>query len=224
MIATLTCLAFAAGPVSAQDSQPVDWQPVDQTVADLDLRATSNRVIEQGISTFGQTGTLYRRSLTDPMWTGQGQLMSQQYMLRRPGFTAYLDQPDYIVRGRDGEIGLNVAPSQDGRAIDKIPPNTVFDLVYRPSVAPVPVPLYDPLLDTMYINTSTSTWIDGDVAGEPGPALLPPPPVAHSLPPHLIERRIQHLAEAQARQAAGEDDPTEETPTPAQETNDAPEP
>ncbi len=210
ILLTILSLACAVGPLSAQNNQATDWQPVDQTVSDLDLRAVSTRHVEQGIGAFGQTGSLYQRSATDTAGSGLGQPLSQRYQLRRPGYTAYLDKPGYLVIDQQGEMNLNVAPSADGHYLDLVPPNTVYELVYRPNA---PVPYYDPLYDLDYGNPLTSTRIDGlfhdEVTGEGNELLLPPLPIAQRLPPHLIRER--ELRAAEARQAAeqAEDEPAE---------------
>lgn len=192
-ILSLTC----SGMLCAQDYPPTDWQPVDQTVADLDLRASSSRYVEQGIGVFGQSGTLYRRPDSNAGWVGQGQPLSQQYQLRQPGYTAYIDQPDYLVIDQQGQMNLNVAPSADQTFQNLTPPNTVFDLVYHPQTA---TPAFDTWFDLGLGNTLMSTRVDGGVAGEvtgeSAIQLLPPMPVAHSLPPHLVRERERRAAQA----------------------------
>ncbi len=188
-------LGCGADMALSQEAQPVFWEPVDQTVADLDLRAVSSRHVEQGIGVFGQSGSLYHRSDTD-QWQTLGQPLSHTYQLRRPGYTAYIDRPDYLVVDLQGEINLNVAPSDDGNFLNLVPPNTVFDLVYRPAT---PTPVNDAWLD----GPATSTRIDGQfhgrVTGEPTPSpLLFQPVTAHRLPDHLLKAREARRAEAEA--------------------------
>jgi len=214
-------LVFITGPAVAQND-PVDWQPVDQTVADLDLRATSSRRVEPGIGVYGQSGGLYQR--TDPLsgWPAEGTALSQTYQLRQPGFTAYLDRPDYLVTDRQGEVRLNAAPSTDGTYVDLIPPNTVFDLVYRPHT-PRPLETWtNPYRSNPRMDLSVGSQVTGDL----NPAVIPLPParVAHTLPDHLMKAREARRAEAAqlAEQAGSEPmeeaeaaDPAEaDTPTP----------
>jgi hypothetical protein len=214
ILPTLLYLACAAGPLSAQDNQPADWQPVDQTVSDLDLRAASLRYVEQGIGVYGQSGSLYHRSSTDSGWMGLGQPLSQTYQLRQPGYTAYIDRPDYLVVDRQGEVRLNVAPSQDGRFQDLIPPNTVFDLVPRTQI---PVTQYNSGYSEGWIDPYLSTRINGLVTGEPTVQPLLATPIAHRLPPHLIKAREERAAEAtEAQKEAPQatDEPVEEAVEP----------
>ena len=119
---SLLVLAYAGETLSAQDYQSTNWQPVDQAVSDLDARAASQRYVEQGIGRYGQSGSMYRR--TDTGHLGLGQPLSQTYQLRQPGYTAYLDQPDYLVLDKEGQISLNYAPAQDGMFRSMVPPNT----------------------------------------------------------------------------------------------------
>lgn len=210
---TILAVASAAGHLSAQDGRDILWQPVDQAVSDLDLRAASTRRVEQGIGVYGQSGSLYRRDDLSPGYDdGLGQPFSQQYQLRRPGFTAWLDRPDYLVRDPLGELKLNVSPGQDGRYIDLIPPNTVFDLV--PHTQASAVPYVDPYSDGWDENR-LDTRYDGVVTGDPAVQTLPPPR-AHRLPEHLIaQREARAAAEATpkddardaAEHVAGESEP-----------------
>src|SRR5690606_14377569 len=126
----------------AQDNQGDTWQPVDQTVSDLDPRAVSTRRVEQGISVYGQSGSLYQRSDMSSGYNGLGQPLTQQYQVRQPGFTAWIDQPDYLVSDTLGETRLNISPVHTGGAIGLIPPNTVFDLVPHTQVT-IPFAAYD---------------------------------------------------------------------------------
>ena len=198
-----------AGETFAQDDPVNLWQPVDQTVADLDLRATSLRYVEQGIGAFGQNGSLYRRT-DDAGWLANGQPLSQTYQLRQPGFTAYIDRPDYLVIDQQGEVRLNVAPAVDHRFIDPIPANTVFDLVYHPANAaprPTPDPVYNPWFIIPTSNTRINGRIDGQVTGDPMSTPLLEPVTAHRLPEHLIKRREARRAEAVAPTEADTDAP-----------------
>lgn len=210
-ILTMTLgLMCTAGSVSAQSDQTTDWQPVDQTVSDLDLRATSSRYVEQGIGVYGQTGSLYQRPGNGVGLSGQGQPLSQMYQLRKPGYTVYLDQPEHLVIDRQGALGRNVSPSADGHFISLIPPNAVFDLVHH---AQTPVPLYDVWYDSslsnFHMNTRIDGVIDGEVTGESAELLLPPLPIAQHLPPHLVRERELRAAEARQAAESAEDESTE---------------
>ncbi len=193
LVLTLAAQLAVSGSAFGQDSQPVAWEPVDQTVADLDLRATSLRHVEQGISVYGQSGTLYRRTDTDSNWLTAGAPLSQQYMMRRPGFTAYIDQPDYLVIDQTGELSLNHAPSADGHYLSLIPPNTVFDLSY-PTDQTARYN-YDLWPRPNQVIGDASTRYDGRVTGDPSIVEpLPEPPIAHRLPQHLIDARAERRA------------------------------
>jgi len=172
---------------SAQDDTP--WQPVDQTVSDLDLRASSARRVEQGIGVLGQTGSLYRRPDTGPGWFVNGNPLSQQYQLREPGVTAWIDRPDYLVQDPLGEVGLNISPAQDRRFIDLVPPNTVFDLVPSTQRGFVPyTDIYDDGLGSTRVNTRIDGFIDTTATGQREHPLLTMPR-AHRLPEHLQAQR-----------------------------------
>jgi hypothetical protein len=194
-------VACTAGHLSAQDNQDAIWRPVDQTVADLDLRATSLRRVEPGVGVFGQSGALYNRGDPSFGYDGRGLPLSQQYQLRQPGYTAWLDRPDYLVVDLRGTLNRNVAASTDGHYLNMVPPNTVFDLVPRGDV-PV-VPYMDPYDDGWgldRVNTRITGEIGGEVTGDPSVRPLIAPPRAHRLPEHLMARRKAH-ADAEAEQA-----------------------
>lgn len=184
-------LAVVVSPALAQqDNQTPIWEPVDQSVSDLDLRATSSRYVEQGIGEFGQSGGLYQRTGDDYLRFGPGADLNQQYQLRQPGYTAWIDKPDYLVNDPLGEMRLNVAPDRDRRFVDLIPPNTVFDLV--PSSQAGFIPAYDTYntdLGQNQINTRIDGYVGGSITGELTVKPLPPAPRAHRLPQHLIDQR-----------------------------------
>lgn len=187
------------GYLSAQTNRDAQWQPVDQTVSDLDLRAASTRRVEQGIGVYGQSGSLYYRGDRPAGYDGFGQPLTQQYQLRQPGVTAWLDRPDYLVIDQQGEMKLNITPGPGGGAIGMVPPNTVFDLVPR-AQTPI-VPYAEPYGDGWDLN-SVNTRYHGAVTGDPAAQQSLPPPRAHRLPEHLI-------AERKARAAAHEQTPVE---------------
>jgi hypothetical protein len=199
----LLALSCPAGQLSAQENQAAQWQPVDQTVSDLDLRAASMRRVEQGIGVYGQSGSLYQRGDLPPGFApgyapgydGLGLPLNQQYQLRQPGFTAWLDRPDYLVVDQNGEMKLNVSPIQGGGAVGLIPPNTVFDLVPHGQTPFIPYTLpYDDGWDPNRV----STRYQGVVTGDPLAQEPLPPPRAHRLPDHLIaERKARAAARAQ---------------------------
>jgi hypothetical protein len=169
--------------------ESIQWDPVDQSVSDLDLRATSTRLVEQGIGVYGQAGSLYRRSGAGSQWSDTGQPLTQQYQLRMPGVTAWLDRPDYLVVDPLGEMKLNVAPSQDGQFIDLIPPNTVFDLAPPTRGGFVPYPdIYDDGMGSTRINSRIDGWGDTPVTSQPV-QVWRPMPRGHRLPPHLMAER-----------------------------------
>lgn len=209
---------------AAQDAQPILWRPVDQTVSDLDLRAASSRYVEQGIGVFGQSGSLYRRTDTGPGWLNPGESLSQQYQLRQPGYTAWIDRPDYLVIDQTGEMRRNAAPSADGHYLNLIPPNTVFDLV---PLSQAPVVSYPTYYETVGYNTRLEMRIDGMVHGEVTGSPIAPslmlPPKAHRLPAHLIKQR-QERANGALETAADQDDATPTSPPEPDETRDDSEP
>ncbi len=183
----LAAVGVHTSPAVADEG--TQWEPVDQSVSDLDLRATSSRRVEQGIGVYGQTGSLYRRPETGSGWPLQGQPLSQQYQLREPGVTAWIDRPDYLVQDPFGELKLNIAPSQDGRFIDLIPPNTVFDLSPTTSNGFVPyTDIYDDGLGSTRFDTRIDGRIDTPATGQPQQP-WPVLPRAHRLPPHLMAER-----------------------------------
>jgi len=192
-LSPLLCLlvAVAADTPSVNAEEVTPWHPVDQTVGDLDLRAASSRRVEQGIGVFGQTGSLYQRPNDGQGWYLNGQEVTQQYQLRQPGFTAWVDRPDYLVQDALGEFSLNSAPALDGEFIDLVPPNTVFDLSNAAQQVFIPyADENDP--NSPRINTRIDGWADtNDDSG----GIRFQPPVAHRLPPHLIARRAEQRAE-----------------------------
>ena len=216
----------APGYLSAQTNQDAQWQPVDQTVSDLDLRAASTRRVEQGIGVYGQSGSLYQRGDLPPGYApgydGLGQPLSQQYQLRRPGFTAWLDRPDYLVRDENGEMKLNISPGSGGEVVGLIPPNTVFDLVPHGQTPFVPyAQTYDDGWDLSRVNTR----YHGVVTGDPAAQETLPPPRAHRLPDHLIaERKARAAAREQSvdeTEHAAEPETDSDAPA-ADTTHDAP--
>ena len=199
------CLLIATAPgassVSAQDTS--QWQSVDQAVGDLDLRAASSRQVEQGIGVFGQTGSLYQRPNDGQGWYLNGQEVTQQYQLRQPGFTAWIDRPDYITQDALGEMSLNNAPAIDGQFIDLVPPNTVFDLSNSAQQVFFPY-IQDTDITSPRINTRIDGWANNPTSRDQVGA---PRPVAHHLPPHLMQRRAERRdQEAQATKPTGEAD------------------
>lgn len=203
-------------PSSARSDADLNWVPVDQTVSDLDLRATSSRRVEQGIGVYGQTGSLYRRTDLNPRFFSTGQALTQRYQLREPGVTAWIDRPDYLVRDPLGELRLNVAPSLDGQFIDLIPPNTVFDLVPQTPRGFVP---YDDRpgegWEDTRINTRLDTRIGDPIGAWAQPVLdalpaFPPPPRAHRLPVHRQAEQADQEVGSQPRDDAVEPEPIEE--------------
>lgn len=191
------------GHVSAQtDVQPVQWQPVDQTVSDLDLRSTSFRRVEQGLSVYGQSGALYHRS-GDAGWSVNGQQLNQAYQLRRPGYTAYIDRPEYWSYDQAGERRFNIAQPDGRSGLSNIPPNTVFDLVYRPRTVaspPTPLPTDHSLLVQSYTSTRQDGRYDGRVTHRPPAIAGYQPVIAHRLPEALIKARQARRAEAEAQE------------------------
>ncbi len=218
LLAVLAPTAVGVCLSIAQAQDDTQWQPVDQTVSDLDLRASSARRVEQGIGVYGQTGSLYRRPDTGPGWFVNGNPISQQYQLREPGFTAWIDRPDYLVQNPLGDVGLNIAPSQDRRFIDLVPPNTVFDLVPSTSRAFVPyTDIYDDGLGSTRVNTRIDGFIDTTTTGQREHPLLTMPR-AHRLPAHLQAQRGTSSStpadnpDAQTQPSPDQDDHSKTTP------------
>ncbi len=203
-------------PSSARSDADLNWVPVDQTVSDLDLRATSSRRVEQGIGVYGQTGSLYRRTDLNPRSFSTGQVLTQRYQLREPGVTAWFDRPDDLVRDPLGELRLNVAPFLDGQFIDLVPPNTVIDLV--PDAYRGFVPYDDSLAgggEDTRINTRIDTRIGDPIGAWTQPVLdalpaFPPPPKAHRLPVLRQAEQADQEAGSQPRDDAVEPEPIEE--------------
>jgi len=222
--AVLTWSGSTSSIVAQSDSQAL--VPVDQTVSDLDLRAGSLRYVEQGIGVYGQSGSLYRRTSLDPWSTGSGQPLTQQYVFRQPGVTAWIDRPDYLVQDELGELHLNTSPSQDRQFLGLIPPNTVFDLTpptagglnfYAPQRR-------DGWRDTRIntrintridgiINTRRSTKISGQIVG-PSSGSFPPPPKAYKLPNPRLDTSDQSPPQEQPSDEPHTDEtvPRDETP------------
>ncbi len=227
LLLTVLVSALGAYTTSTYGQDDTQWQPVDQTVSDLDLRAQSSRRVEQGIGVFGQTGSLYQRPNTGQGWFINGQQVTQQYQLRQPGFTAWIDRPDYLVRDPLGELRLNIAPSQDGRFIDLVPPNTVFDLSPNTPRAFIPyAESYDPARLSPRVDTRIDGWI-GTPLGQ-NPLAVPPipsPPTANRLPPHLMAQRAdranENIATPQTSDtpASTEDSQNTNAPPPATQPN-----
>jgi hypothetical protein len=203
LVAVASAVVFS--PSSARADAELDWLPVDRSVSDLDLRASSSRRVEQGIGVYGQSGSLYRRADQNPWSFPTGQALTQQYQLREPGVTAWIDRPDYLVRDPLGELRLNVAPSLDGQFIDLVPPNTVFDLVpYTPRASVS----YDDRSgrgwENPRIDTRLNTRIGEPIGGwaQPGHDTLPAfpsPPRAHRLPAHRQAQRAEERADPQTQ-------------------------
>ncbi len=216
LLIAIVSTAVGAHTSSTLADDNAQWQPVDQSVSDLDLRATSSRRVEQGIGVYGQTGSLFRRPDSGQGSSINGQPLTQQYQLREPGFTAWIDRPDYLVQDPLGEFRLNIAPSQDGQFIDLIPPNTVFDLDPTTPNAFVPyTDFYDDGLGNTRVNTRIDGWVDTPVSGEPVRQLLPLP-TAHRLPPHLMAERASRAptpADTSPTQNTSEQVPAEDPPS-----------
>ncbi len=202
MLCLFTAVGTGALPTSGQETSP--WRPVDQTVSDLDLRAASSRQVEQGIGVFGQTGSLYQRPNDGQGWFLNDMEVTQQYQLRQPGFTAWIDRPDYIVQDALGELSLNNAPAFDGLFIDLVPPNTVFDL--SNTAQQVFIPYAD---DVDPYSPRVNTRIDGWANSPQGDDTRFDPPVAHRLPPHLMERRAERRAQEEQDDSESTDRPVD---------------
>ncbi len=213
----ITAVAAYTQPLLGQDATP-SWQPVDQAVSDLDLRAASTRRVEQGIGVFGQSGSLYQRPNDGQGWFLNGQEVTQQYQLRQPGFTAWIDRPDYLVQDPFGEMSLNNAPAIDGQFIDLVPPNTVFDLSNAAQQVFIPY-TEDPNSPSPRVNTRIDGWAN---TGSSQSQVGAPPPVAHRLPAHLIARRAEYRAaeaQRQAEQTALDDPHADDVSSPDQAGN-----
>jgi hypothetical protein len=102
------------------------WTPVEQAVGDLDPLSRSLRQVETGIGQFGQGTSLYQvdgRAL-NPVSLHQ----EPMYYRMSPGVRARVGRMDYLVPTEEGDVALNMPPGPDGRLLELIPPNTVFDL------------------------------------------------------------------------------------------------
>jgi len=210
-----TCLTCAP---QTHGEEANNWQPVDQSVSDLDLRAVSTRHVERGIGVFGQTGSLFQRPTTAG-WYIDGQHITQTYQFRQPGYTALIDRPEYLVQDGFGEMFLNTAPERDGQFIDLVPPNTVYDL--SNSLYHVYIPFenaYENDAVSPRVDTRVQGWVD-ESAGQN--ELAPPPPVAHRLPAHLMARRAEQRAkEAQEQSESIESDDTQAPDAPSTDAAD----
>ena len=101
---------------------PEHWQPVDQGVGDLDELSTSLRAVRTGLRSDGEQTSLY---VVPTMRDGR---VERVYYRIGPGFVARLHRPDYLVPISRDRVARNVQPAVDGRFIEVIPANTVFDL------------------------------------------------------------------------------------------------
>jgi len=118
----LLLLALGLAPVYAETFDQL--KPVDQAVADLDLLSTSMRRVEVGLRVHGEQTSLFRPPVTHTL---SGPSRPQYYRVG-PGYVARVDRMDYLVPRPRGQLGLNQAAIADGRFIEIIPANTVFDL------------------------------------------------------------------------------------------------
>ncbi len=123
-VSTHTLLMMVTAMTTAQTT---NLQPVDQSVADLDLLSTSLRHVETGLRTHGQQTALYRLEL--PIEAG-GVIGSPGAVYYRfePGLTARVDRLDYLVRVGPDDLGFNIQPRFDGEFVEILSANTVFDL------------------------------------------------------------------------------------------------
>lgn len=129
---------------AAMAAPPAGYAPVDQAVADLDRLTISLRRVEPGL----RVGDGEKTALFAPMqWPGQSSRAmvaaipdrtsdsSSPFYRIGPGFRAKVDRIDYLIKIDKHEYAVNVAPIQDGKFIELVSPNTVFDL--QP-VLPIP--------------------------------------------------------------------------------------
>ena len=117
-----------------------NWRPVDQTVSDVDPRATSQRRLNHGNAMFNRNSTMYERDLpVDMTRMGRpgydmrtGQYVPTKYQYRAPGVTALVMRPEYLVmKGRSGrrvKVERNGKPAADGLFADLASANMIYNL------------------------------------------------------------------------------------------------
>lgn len=113
---------YLAAPVDARMSGQL--QPVDQAVGDLDLLSTSMRRVEVGLRVGGEQTGLFRPPVTNTL---SGASRPPYYRVGS-GYVARVERMDYLVSRPRGHWGLNQAAVNDGRFMEVIPANTVFEL------------------------------------------------------------------------------------------------
>jgi len=122
----LLLMMFAA---CAGAQLPDEWgEPVDQGFGDLDPLAGNLRHVEPGLRTIGEQTSLYRVYPDAPFDEPTYQRVGQ-------GFRVRYARPDYLVGSVNDQVELNIAPLEDGRFVELIPPGAIFDLSPRPLVA-----------------------------------------------------------------------------------------
>lgn len=165
------------GGVAIAQQQPANQSlvPVDQAVGDLDRLSTSMRVIQPGLSPFGDRTRLYRLqtpwSPYLPGATPGG--MDDTYYRIGPGVRARVDRLDYLIPLGKRNFDLNVAPRRDGQFIELAPPGTVYDLRPIPLIAPnaAGVPSGFPIGNAS-IQPQPSNAIDRRVQGQVQPQMI----------------------------------------------------
>lgn len=176
---TLVMLALTAPAVAAP---PQQWtaapgaRAVDQAVADLDPLSTSMRRMQVGLRLGGEQSSLYR--LDQPVaggdgvsWApgGIGQVQPVYYRVA-PGFVARVDRGDYLIRVGRQDYQRNIAPKVDGRFVELVPANTVYELKPPTPVAPAALPGPDTRIDQR-----VDRRIDGRIEGRIDARLSPTP-------------------------------------------------
>jgi len=101
------------------------WQPVDQSVGDLDSLSTSLRRMEPGLLLQGEQTRLFQ--VVDPLG------VDTPYFYRMgAGFRARIDRPQYLVVSKQSngrmDLDLNVTPYRAGQFLELVPLGTVWEI------------------------------------------------------------------------------------------------
>ncbi len=117
---------------------PEGWQPIDQGVGDLDPLGISQRQVSVGLRNNGEQTSLFQVTTPGPR---SGLEQTAQYRIG-PGFRVRVERMEYLVVDREGKIQFNQAPGEDGRFLEMVGANAVYELSPEPML-PQPI-LFEP--------------------------------------------------------------------------------
>ncbi len=180
----LSVTASAAIAESITDTAAKPWQPVDQTVEDLDPLSAGLRHIDPGNARFSDRVSLYQ-PITPMSWNpvesaiveGTGINLNRRYQYRIPGMQAFFDQPSYLVKDEWEQYSFNNSPLNEGEYIEFIPADTVFNLI--PEHELTPTPRYEQPLDPHFQDNRIDGRLDLRVNGR-----IELVPADHAYPSH----------------------------------------